>query len=353
MSPSFSYGQQELQDTLILIPSLGYSDDLGVGLGANGLWAGVLGSSFTGQGDFQYANTAGQSLVNVNVFTKRLLDVLYFELGVGYQKSRNARFYGIGNESNFNDPSYYAFEDSNYYGRIGFGLFDLVTLGVGYSRRQIGLTRSQRPDDPQFFDRFLDHPRPSGLNTTYLEFFMMIDTRNNIYLPTDGFYLFSSVNQTQSRTGEDFGQQRILADARYYLPFWSGDMILASRLRYEREWGENVPFYAQTRIGGQDTFRAWRTNRYVDAGSTVLNVEARFKGFAVGSAITRIEPSIGLDFGRVFDTRTFPPIPPFENYRRGWSLGLTAVTASNIPVRFDYAWADEGALFYLHLLQPF
>jgi outer membrane protein assembly factor BamA len=343
---------KNIPEALVVLPTLS-QNDYGMGLGANALWTSIMNSGFSAFSDLQYANSANYTQLNLDVTNHQLLDILYFNAGVNYERSLNAHFYGMGNESRFGDPHYYSFRDSTYYARLGINIFDLVTIGMGYKKRSIGIGRSENESDAQFFDYDSTHPRASGINTTSLSIFALFDSRNSQLTPTQGLYIFSELEQNQPSALETMSSQRVFVDSRYYIPFWSGDVTLATRLRYERIWGEDIPFFAQSSIGGLDTVRAWRSNRYVSSGSTVANVEARWKGFDVGGAITRIEPSFGLDFGRVFDIRTFPPIPPFEGYHNGWDFGLTAILSSNVPVRLDLAQSGDGILFYLHLMQPF
>jgi outer membrane protein assembly factor BamA len=135
--------------------------------------------------------------------------------------------------------------------------------------------------------------------------------------------------------------------------FWPllDKLTLLTRARYDHQWGKDVPFYLESKLGGQSSLRGFRSNRYIDAASQVFNIEPRWSFWEINtSVIKKIELSVAYEFGRVFN---YENLPPFDSYHFDWDFGLTFITGADLPIRLDYAVSPESSLFYLHLFQPF
>ena len=131
------------------------------------------------------------------------------------------------------------------------------------------------------------------------------------------------------------------------------ELVLATRGKYDYVWGENVPFFLNSILGGASSLRGYNTNRFIDAGSILFNFEPRWTFWEPnGSLFQRFELSLGIDSGRVFNGNTFPPLP-FNEYHFDTDVGITGILEGVAPLRLDYAFTADAGLVYLHLFYPF
>jgi outer membrane protein assembly factor BamA len=339
------------QEKLLVLPLFGYSDEQGLGVGANAAWLNIDGSPWNFSADLFASALYQQTYLNVQIYNRKLFDVLFLQAGGFVNRSTRGLFYGLGNSSSITDMSQFGIVDHFLYGRVGLNISPGFAAGVGYSHRSTSIERGSDPLIQQFQDRFSTNPRLSGTTTTATHFFVSYDTRPNILAPQEGELIFASLEQAQPRSGEDLAQQRFFLTAQKYWAISEKDLIVVTRGQYDHQWGEDVPFFLQSRLGGQSTLRAFKNNRFIDAASVLFNIEPRWTFWApAGTVFERFELSVGVDTGRVFNHENFPP---FDSYHTGWDLGLTGLLAGGVPLRLDYATGPEGALIYLHLFHPF
>lgn len=338
-------------EKLVVLPLFGYSDEQGLGVGANAAWLNVDGSSWNVSTDLFASALYQQTYLSLGVFNRKLFDVLLIQFGGFINRSTRALFYGLGNDSSLADVSQYSVVDHFVYARGGVNIIPGLAAGLGYSHRSTSIDRGSDPVMQQFQDRFSTNPRLSGTTTTASHIFMSYDTRPNVLAPQEGELIFAMLEQAQPRSGEDLAQQRLFLTGTKYWTISEKDLLVATRAQYDHQWGEDVPFFLQSKLGGQTTLRAFRNNRYIDAASILFNVEPRWVFWAPGGAVfERFELSAGMDTGRVFN---YESIPPWDSYHTGWDFGLTGLLAGGVPLRLDYASGPEGSLIYLHLFHPF
>ncbi|MDZ4678055.1 MAG: BamA/TamA family outer membrane protein [Oligoflexia bacterium] len=351
--PAISFAQSDSTERVLVLPLAGYSDEQGLGVGANAAWFNMLGSGWSSSAALFASTLYSQTRIDYDVYNRNFFDVVYANVGGFYNRSTRSLFYGLGNNSSLSDASQYAINDTQIFGRVGVKIFSEVVAGVGYSHRSTGIDRGADPNLQQFFDRWSTNPSLSGSVTTATSVFATYDTRTPNLAPQSGSFVFTSLEQLQPRSGQDLHQQRYTLHGQHYLPIMDKDFLILLRGRYEKQWGENIPFYLQPKLGGSTSIRALKNNRYIDSGNILFNIEPRYTLWSPGGAIfERIEISFGIDAGRVFDYENIPP-RPWDSYRIGYDIGLTGILAGGIPLRIDLAPGAEGTLFYVHLFYPF
>jgi outer membrane protein assembly factor BamA len=345
------WAQTAGEERFLFVPLVGYSDEQGVGIGADAAWLNVSGSSWTVNSSLFSSSLYNQTFLNLSVTNNKLFELGWFQAGGFIYNSTRSLFYGLGNGSGLANATQYAINDNDVYLRGGIRIYDELIFGVGYAHRSTGIDRGSDPLLPQFLDVYANSPRISGTTTTSTSVFFAYDTRTPTFAPQEGNFGYMSLSQAQPRSGEDLAQKDFLITGVNYYDIIDKDLILVSRGKFEHEWGENVPFFLQTALGGVDSLRGFRTNRFIDAVSTLINEEGRFTFWNGGSGlIQRLELSLAFELGEV---STYSEFPPFGGYHTDWDLGLTGLLEGGIPIRLDYAFSPESGLIYLHLFYPF
>lgn len=288
--------------------------------------------------------------LSTQMVNKKFLGTLYMDVGASYIQSQRNFFYGLGNNSSKGAYTQYSFLDNSYYAKMGFEIWQSIVLGAGLLYRSTGLNLGADPTAPQYFDIYPNDPNYSGTTNWATTLFAQYDTRQGL-APQSGDFAILSWDQNQPWYGSSLSMQRLRMEGLRYWLIQDKVLTVLTRAKYEHVWGEQVPFFLKSRLGGQSSLRGYVHNRFIDAASFLINAEPRWTFWVPGGSwINRMELSLGLDIGRVFEKEN---VPPFDPYHTNWDIGLTAITSSNVPIRLDYSVAGEANLFYLHLLYPF
>jgi outer membrane protein assembly factor BamA len=97
--------------------------------------------------------------------------------------------------------------------------------------------------------------------------------------------------------------------------------------------GEAVPFYQRPALGGQNLVRGFRSSRFQEAGSLVLNAEYRYPIWMNWDAL------VFADAGQVF-----PALSDVTADRFRWSYGggIHMLNQKGLSFRFEVAGSTEG-----------
>jgi outer membrane protein assembly factor BamA len=144
---------------------------------------------------------------------------------------------------------------------------------------------------------------------------------------------------TQDLTSDRFRYGRYVAEVRHYLPVGffptSRRLVLRGRLEQVEPLfdGEAVPFYQRPALGGQNLVRGFRSNRFQEAGSLVLNAEYRYPIWMNWDAL------VFADAGQVF-----PALSDVAADRFRWSYGggIHMLNQKGLSFRFEVAGSAEG-----------
>src|SRR5258708_5595188 len=123
---------QNSEEHFLVLPLVGYSDEQGLGLGANAAWLNMSGTSWNLSGDIFASTIYSQTHIGLDFYNRHLFDLLYIDLGGFFMRSSRSLFYGLGNKTSLDDASQYAVNDNFVFVRVGVGLiFDGLVFGVG------------------------------------------------------------------------------------------------------------------------------------------------------------------------------------------------------------------------------
>ncbi|MBN1184344.1 MAG: BamA/TamA family outer membrane protein [Bacteroidales bacterium] len=103
---------------------------------------------------------------------------------------------------------------------------------------------------------------------------LLIDKRNNAINPRTGFYLHTYYLYRPEFIN-DIAFQRYYFDIRKYFPLKSQKSTLALQFKTTLLFGETVPLYYLTHLGGESRLRGILANRYIDHKMAFIQAEYR------------------------------------------------------------------------------
>jgi len=229
-----------------------------------------------------------------------------------------------------------------------------------FSRDQLDITaglQAIQPDRPlrAQFDLMYEHTEaagegarltaaaPPGLETVDLltsRLTLGLDYTSAPPRVSRGTEVLLQLDYSHDLTGERFRYGRYVAEVRQYLPLglFPHSRRLALRGRLEQVEplfeGSAVPFYQLPSLGGQSSVRGFRSRRFQNDGSLVLNAEYRYPVWS------NLDALVFVDAGQVFDTLSEMAADRFH-----WSYGggLHLLNRNGLSFRFEVAGGPEGA----------
>jgi hemolysin activation/secretion protein len=116
-------------------------------------------------------------------------------------------------------------------------------------------------------------------------------------------------------------------------------------------FGTDVPFYDQASLGGEDLFRGFQEDRFIDMGAWEVEAEQRVRLFQthIFGVVTdwRFDPFVSV--GQVYGEGA----PPWSHVRVAGGAGLRAWIHPDILGRVDVAYGGEGVRAYVMLGYPY
>jgi len=173
------------------------------------------------------------------------------------------QFFGIGNNTHFDDGSYYGAETylarASYELRFGPGLG--LAAGAEYHRTA---NHDGRLKDPEFLagqdalNRPISQVYPLLFRSDAFRFrefthnwFVAAfhDNRDNLLFPTRGGYERARVILVDPRMGADWSYYHYTAEAAHFFPIPNGYNVLGGYLRWDRLDGRELPFWEYPALG--------------------------------------------------------------------------------------------------------
>lgn len=180
--------------------------------------------------------------------------------------------------------------------------------------------------------------------------------------PTSGCLVMATADVSTRALGSEFDYQRLSISAASYnslLPELTR-LVLATRFAYTAVFGE-VPFYELSTLGrtttdleglgGFDTLRGYKRNRFVGRAMALANVELRwsFLEFEHDQDHFRFGLVGFVDAGRAYDAVQLD----LRDWRAGYGGGLRFTWNLSTVICVDVAFSDEDNVFYVAFGHPF
>ncbi len=332
----------------------------------------VIHNSFLGvRGTMNYYRywTAGRQLEFVGSYTdqiERKLKIRYqdpgfiqglFFLDVGAEFFKNAtkRFFGIGQTTPESNESNYTSREVGVKWNFGVHLNDVTRLMIGQRYRDVEVQPGGVDTQPFTRDRFggLSGIERAAVLANRLVF--LYDTRDNLTTPTAGSRAEAyaeAVHNFQRGKTDDFVYFRYGLDFRTLIPTPSKRLVLAVRGKVQLNFGDGIPFYERSSLGGQSTLRGFGEDRFVDRHLVALNVEERIHvlGLKLFHVNVEFEVAPFIDVGRTYNNFEFRQFSEFEATP---GIGLRGIVRPNLVGRVDWAYSKEGGAVFAGLDYPF
>ncbi|PJZ36423.1 peptide-binding protein [Leptospira levettii] len=203
-----------------------------------------------------------------------------------------------------------------------------------------------------------------GGNLNYMRGGIAFDTRDYEPDPDRGWLIEYNVNKAERSIGSDFNYLRHFGQIKnFYQPFPKlfEEFVIAQRAALTKIEGE-VPFFEYRylfsidgpmgALGGQNTLRGYRQERFVGPVIGFYNIELRYRvgSFTLWDQFFQLSIVPFYDVGRVWDK--IKQVSTMD-YKHSRGLGLRLIWDQATVILMDYAYSREDQLFYLDIGHTF
>lgn len=161
----------------------------------------------------------------------------------------------------------------------------------------------------------------------------VLDTRDNVFSPTEGKRYSLSAEFAGKILGGDFNFNKYTAEGRQYLKV-GHDQVVALRLTAGYADG-NMPESGQFLVGGADSLRGYEDNQF--KGDKMLTATAEYR-FPV---VKKVQGVVFTDIGSAWKGEGYK----LDDLHYSAGVGVRVTTPIG-PIRLDYAKGEEGAKFH-------
>ena len=273
--------------------------------------------------------------------------------GASFFKNATSRFFGLGQATSESEQTNYTGREGRASWRFGVYANEVTQIAVGQRFRQVSLQRGAT-DLPFTGEQF---PSVAGVQGETLilghRATFYYDTRNNLVSPTDGMAVtaYAEVNQNL-RNGDHPVYSRYEVELKKLLPSESKRAILIVRADLQATIGDQVPFFEQSSLGGQNNLRGYGVDRFIDKHLVALSIEERIHlaRMKVAGVTADFEIAPFLDSGQVFND--YKNVN-FNDYRMTPGVGFRGIVRPNVVGRVDYGYSREGGAIFAGLDFPY
>ena len=362
--PAFSYTRNEHYWIGAIVPILksNIKDEVEDILAPQYLHNRFVGETFT-LNYYGYRGDAIQYRAIGSYATKveRNVDLSFKDTGIGngryifgiegtWFKNAFARFFGIGNGSPETNETNYTSRETRLALSAGVHLGHDLALIFTERYREVRIDTGVIPTLPQTKDRFPNVTGIGGAHVLGHRLSLLYDTRDDLLTPLKGRYVavFAELNQDLFHR-EPNRWSRYTLDARQLVPHAGDRLVFVARFLIDATVGPSIPFYERPMLGGENTLRAFGTNRFIASNAMLLNLEERVQVVRkrVFDHAIELELAPFLDIGRV--SRDFR----FRGLQYNPGLGLRVLARPHIVARIDAAYGRDGENVFVGIDYPF
>ena len=337
---------EKLKDSRIEpLPILTYDSDVGLGYGAklfvlNKL---KLNESFDA---IAFNSTKGERWYRL-VFSVPDFELrqgktypLSIDATVDYDKWIKNNFYGVGNNSKYENEEIYQKEPLEIVLAFGhtFSPNFITQAGIKYRtvRNSDFSTNSQLVNLP---------PAINGGRVSYGSYFLNLkyDSRNSFVNPTKGVVFQIETEHAPAFKMNNVRFTRFGSWIQYYSTLFHPTTILALRLGVQSVIGNDLPVQSLISLGGNSSLRGYPADRFLDKAAATFNGELRFPIY------WRFGGIAGFDAGKVWSS-----LSKFD--LKNWPMNLTAglrFYMNTFVIRLDIGFSKESTRIYFNFGQIF
>jgi len=260
---------------------------------------------------------------------------LAVDLLFDYDKFVAYNFFGVGNQSSFEDKEIYTrlVIESNVMFNRGFSERFVGQIGLKYKK----IESWDFEDGGQLINLIPDQNNPF---LEYLTFYLngRFDSRDSFIHPTKGVVVQADLDWTPDISWNTNHLYQWSFWFQYYTSVFFPNTIFAARVGTKNIIGENLPIQLLIPIGSNRTLRGYPQDRFLDKSAALVNLEFRFPLF------DRFGGLIGADFGRVWHS-----LDQFnlQNWHSNAVVGLRYYMDTYV-VRLDVGISQESIGIYFN-----
>lgn len=300
-----------------------------------GLWKGRLDLRIHTRASINQSYLGRFDAALPNLFGERVS----LEFSAAHRNISEMPYYGGGPDSRKTGLSNYRLEDTNFELRPQVRVFKglrasligsylLNNVGPGHATRYISTEQQFGPAVAPGIEQQTNFWRGGGA----LEY----DWRNSRSDPTSGGrYSAQYVRYLDKNLGQ-YSFLRLDLDATQYLPLFNRTRVIALRGASSlttTSGNQRVPFYLQPTLGGPDSLRGYRFNRFYGDNSTLASAEYRWQASPI------LQMVAFADGGKVFNRWEQWN---FHNIESDVGFGLRFRGQSGTVLSFDTGFSHEG-----------
>jgi len=367
--PAISTSKNDGQDFGIIVPVLD-SDEEG---NLRSLLAPMLvHNSFLGvRGTVNYFRywSGGRQLEMVGSYTDEIerklkfryqdpgfIEGLFFvDIGAQFFKNATKRYFGLGQTTPEDHETNYTGREIEVHWNFGIHLNDVTRLSVNQRFRDVEIQRGGVEDEPFSKNRFPDDPGMDGATILAHRLVFQYDSRDNLESPTAGtrFEAFAELAQNFDRRNiDDQLYFRYGFDARKLFPSPSKRYIFVARAMLQLSFGDGIPFYEQSSLGGENNLRGFGRDRFIDKHMVAVNIEERMHLMAlkIFNVTIELEMVPFVDMGRTYKDFEYRQ---FNEWEVTPGVGFRGIVRPNLVSRVDWGYSREGGAVFAGLSYPF
>lgn len=277
----------------------------------------------------------------------------FLNFGGSFFKNATARFFGLGQTTVEEAETNYTAREFRANWRFGIYANEVTQVAVSQRFRDVRL-QPGATELPYTGDRFADIDGVGGESIIVgHRVSFHYDTRNNLITPTDGMAInaYAELNQN-IRNGDHPIFSRYELEIKKMFPSESKRAILVIRADLQATIGNQVPFFEQSSLGGQNNLRGYGVDRYIDKHLIAVSIEERIHlvRTRIAGVAADFEIAPFLDTGQVF--RDYKDVS-FKDYRMTPGIGFRGIVRPNVVGRIDYGFSREGGAVFAGLDFPY
>lgn len=317
----------------------GQGMSMGVGYRRSDIWNDRLGFRATVRGSPQLAWMADGQFYFPRLYVERG----FLDIYTKYEYSPQMDFYGEGPNSSVEERTSYRLEDFRLQVRGGWEFFDFLRIGGTGGGILATTGPGKRGDAPSIEDLF-DSSEVPGLfvdgDFAQTGVFVQVDYRDNEGGPRSGGNYVLEWSQYWDLTEADqFNFRRLDATVDQYFPYGDKTRVFALHIQGTYTFvddGQQVPFYLQPTLGGNDDLRSFERFRFYANNAIHMNLEHRWHSFS------GMDVALFVDAGKVSDQAK---LLYAEDLRFSYGIGFRFKMRETVIMRIDQAYGNEGYRF--------
>ena len=281
--------------------------------------------------------------------------LFFLDVGAQFFKNATKRFFGIGQITPEGNETNYTGKEIQVHWNFGIHLNDVTRLAVNQRFREVKIQPGGVDTEPFSRDRFSSAPGMKGATILAHRLVFQYDSRDNWNTPTAGmrFETFGELAQNfDHKDDEDLQYYRYGMDIRQIIPSPSKRYVFIARANIQLSFGDGIPFYEQSSLGGEDNLRGFGRDRFIDKHLVSFSAEERIHLFALNMFNVNIECEMTpfIDMGRTYQDFKFRQ---FNEWEFTPGVGFRGLVRPNVIGRVDWAYSKEGGAVFAGLNYPF